>query len=60
MVEDPGKLRRLGATDQIVNNKDSNDNEFGWRLQSDSESDNNFGFPLNDYVNYTMFLSLFD
>ena len=49
------KLRRLGRTNCIVDNSDSKNNEFGWRFQSNSKSEDNFGFRLNDDVHFRLF-----
>ena len=45
------KLRPLGPTNLIYNDSYSDDDVFGPRSQSDSKSDDNFGFWLYDDVN---------
>ena len=42
------KLMQLGPSNGIVDNLDSDDDKFGWWLQSDLKSNNEFGFRLND------------
>ena len=39
------KLRRFGPTNQIVDDSDSDDAEFGQWLQPHSKFDQEFGFP---------------
>ena len=42
----PCKLRQLGPTNWIVDDSDSEDDEFGEWLQSDSKSEYEIGFWL--------------
>ena len=42
MITLPFKLRHLGPTNWIVNDSDSNDDKFGWLLQSLSKSHDEF------------------
>ena len=45
------KPRQLWPTNRIADDLDSDNDEFRWQLQSDSKSDHDFEFRLNNGVN---------